>query len=126
MINYSIKCAREKPAALFKFEGVFKMEAIIGLIVQLVAGGAGGNVVGQMLKGVSLGPTGNSVAGAVGGLGGAFLAGLVPGLDGLVSSMSTGGGMDFGALAGTGVASLVGGGALTAIAGFVKNTMMKS
>lgn len=102
------------------------MEALLPIIIQLLAGGAGGNVVGQLAKNLSMGTTGNSIAGAVGGLVLSWVAGQVPGLDALVGGMAAGGGADIGALAGQGVAGLVGGGALTAIAGFVKNNMLKS
>ncbi len=105
------------------------MEAILPLIVQLVAGGAGGNVVGQIIKKLDLGPIGNTVAGAVGGYGGTWLAGMIPGLSGMVTGMAaagaTPGAIDIGALAGQGVTGLVGGGILTAIAGFIKSSMAK-
>lgn len=106
------------------------METIVALIVQLVAGGAGGNVIGQVAKQVSLGPTGNTIAGAIGGLGGTWLAGLIPGLSGLIGGAAgaagAAGGIDFAALAGQGATGLVGGGLLTAIAGFAKNALAKS
>ncbi|WDQ99173.1 hypothetical protein PSC71_18680 [Devosia sp. J2-20] len=112
------------------------MEAIISILVQLVAGGAGGNVVGQLAKSLSLGTAGNSVVGAVGGMAATWLAGMIPGLDGLVGAAAgmagnaagaadMAGGIDFGALAGQGVTGLVGGGVLTAIAGLVKSQMAK-
>ena len=40
---------------------------IIGLIIQLVAGGAGGNIAGAALKQYDLGTVGNTIAGIVGG-----------------------------------------------------------
>ena len=49
------------------------MEAILPLIIQLIAGGAGGNIVGQVAKNISLGPAGNSAAGGIGGLIGSWL-----------------------------------------------------
>lgn len=87
------------------------MEALLPFIIQLIAGGVGGNGIAQALKQVNLGPIGNTIAGAVGGVGGTALAGAVPGLDALAGM----------GLAGDGIAGLVGGGVLTAIAGFVKN-----
>jgi hypothetical protein len=75
---------------------------IISWIVSLVAGTAGGNVVGALLKDRNLGPMLNSVLGAVGGgLGGKILPMLIPAI---------------GALAG-GDANLVGTGGLSAIVG---------
>ena len=41
---------------------------IVGLIIQLIAGAVGGNVAGAALKEKSLGSTGNSIAGAIGGV----------------------------------------------------------
>ena len=40
---------------------------LTALIIQLVAGALGGNAAGNVSKELSLGPLGNSVAGAVGG-----------------------------------------------------------
>ena len=101
------------------------MEVIVPLIVQLIAGGAGGNVIGQLAKRLSLGTAGNTIAGAIGGVAGTWLAGMIPGLDTLVAG-ATAGGLDIGALAGQGAAGLVGGGLLTAIAGAIKSAMAKS
>lgn len=106
------------------------MEMIVPLIIQLIAGGAGGNVIGQMVKKLSLGPTGNSIAGAVGGLAVTWLAGMIPGLDALVGmaggTATAAGGMDGGALAGQAVTGLVGGGVLTAIIGAIRSSMAKA
>lgn len=108
------------------------METLVPILVQLVAGAVGGGALGQILKNVSLGSVGNIIAGAVGGVGGTWLATMIPGLDGLVSgaaSMAADGGaeamsgLDIGALVGQGATGLVGGGLLTAIAGFIKNAM---
>ena len=41
---------------------------IVGLVIQLIAGAIGGNAVGKISKGFSLGGTGNSIAGAIGGV----------------------------------------------------------
>lgn len=108
------------------------MEVIVPILVQLIAGGAGGNVIGQIVKSLNLGPTGNTIAGAVGGVGGTWLASLIPGLSGLVGGASaaaaTGaatGGLDIGALVGQGATGLVGGGILTAIAGMIKTATAK-
>jgi hypothetical protein len=103
------------------------MEAIVPILVQLVTGGAGGNVIGQLAKQLNLGTAGNTIVGAIGGLAGTWLAGNIPGLDGLVGAAAgTAGGLDLGALAGQGVTGLVGGGLLTAIAGIIKSAMAKS
>lgn len=114
------------------------MEAIIPILVQLIAGGAGGNVIGQVVKSLNMGPIGNSIIGAIGGVAATWLAGMIPGLDGLVGAAASmagdaagagadaaAGGLDIGALLGQGATGLVGGGVLTAIAGLVKSQMAK-
>lgn len=93
------------------------MEAIVSIIIQLVAGAIGGNGIGAAAKNMSLGTTGNTIAGAIGGVAGTWLATLIPGLAELLSAT---GGLEAGALVGQGVSGLVGGGILTAIAGAVK------
>ena len=52
---------------------------IINLIIQLIAGAVGGNAAGAASKDISLGTLGNTVAGAVGGVGGGqLLSALIP------------------------------------------------
>ena len=109
------------------------MEVIVPILVQLIAGGAGGNVIGQIVKSLNLGPVGNSIAGAIGGLAVTWLASKVPGLDSLVGMAGTAaadgsaaGGLNGGALAGQAVTGLVGGGVLTAIIGSIKSSMAKA
>lgn len=101
------------------------METILPLIVQLIGGGSGGNYAGQLIKGVSLGTNANLITGAIGGLAGTFLAGQIPGLDGLVGSMFVDGNFVPAALIGQGLTGVAGGGILTAIVGFAKNNLMK-
>ncbi len=95
------------------------MEAILPIIIQLIAGAIGGNGIGAAAKNLSLGTTWNTVAGAVGGVGLTWIAGLVPGLANFVAG--SGAGIDATALVGQGVSGLVGGGVLTAIAALIKN-----
>ena len=45
-------------------------ETLINLIIQLVAGALGGNGAGNALKDLYLGPLGNTIAGAIGGVAG--------------------------------------------------------
>lgn len=102
------------------------MEIILPLVVQLIGGGSGGDMVGKMTENKSLGSKGNMIAGALGGLAGVFLAGQIPGLDGVLGDMINDGGFNPSALLAQGLTSVVGGGILTAIAGFVKNNMVKN
>lgn len=92
------------------------METILPLLIQVIAGGIGGNGVAQAMKKASLGTMGNTIIGAIGGLVGAALTGAVAGPDTLVGL----------GLAGDGISGLVGGGVLTAIVGVVKNMMAKN
>ena len=56
---------------------------IISWLICLVAGSAGGNIVGALLKNRSLGPVLNSILGLVGGgIGGQLLPSLLPALAG--------------------------------------------
>ena len=48
---------------------------IINIIIQLIAGIIGGNAAGSGIKNISLGTAGNTIAGALGGLGGGQLLG---------------------------------------------------
>jgi hypothetical protein len=105
------------------------MDVIVPILVQLIAGGIGGNVIGQSVKSLNLGPAGNSIVGAIGGVAGTWLAGMIPGLDGLVTAGATdavAGGLDLSALAGQGATGLVAGGILTAIAGLIKSSLAKA
>jgi uncharacterized membrane protein YeaQ/YmgE (transglycosylase-associated protein family) len=44
------------------------MEQLIPLLISLVSGGAGGNIIGALIKPASMGATGNSIVGGLGGL----------------------------------------------------------
>ena len=65
---------------------------ITSLLIQLVSGAVGGNVGGALLKNISLGPVGNSIAGIIGGpLGAAILGQLGMGGGGALASVGSGG-----------------------------------
>ena len=95
---------------------------LITLIIQLIAGAAGGNIAGAILKGKSLGSTGNSIAGAVGGL---ILGQIVERMThgavpaDAVAAAATG--PDIGSIIINLISSGVGGAILTAIVGLIKN-----
>jgi hypothetical protein len=56
-------------------------ETLINLIIQLVAGLIGGNAAGAALKDYDLGKLGNTIAGAIGGVGGGqILQAIIPAL----------------------------------------------
>jgi len=52
---------------------------IVGLIIQLIAGGVGGNIAGSALKQYDLGAVGNTIAGIIGGGVGAQIVGALVG-----------------------------------------------
>ena len=94
---------------------------IINLIIQLIAGAVGGNAAAASMENVNLGTAGNTIAGALGGVGGGQILGaLVPAL------AAAAGGVDWKVVVGQLVGGSVGGAILTVIAGVIKNAMAKS
>ena len=90
---------------------------LINLIIQLSAGAIGGNAVGVAMKDANLGSTGNTIAGALGGLGsGQLLAAVIP-----VFAGAAGGGVDITSVIGQLVGGGLGGAILTAVVGLIKN-----
>jgi len=96
-----------------------QMDTLTNLVIQIIGGAAGGNGIGAAVKDVNLGTIGNTIAGAIGGVGGGqLLQMLMPALAG-----AAGGGLDIGALASQLIGGGAGGAVLTAIVGFIKNAM---
>ena len=94
---------------------------LVNLIIQLIAGAAGGNAAGAALKNLNLGTLGNTIAGAIGGVGGGqLLQALIPVMEG-AGATAGGGGMDIGSIIGHLIGGGAGGAILTVIAGLVKN-----
>lgn len=87
------------------------------LIIQLIEGAVGGNAVGAGLKNFSIGAAGNSIAGAIGGLGGGQLLGML-GTSGEAAAAA--GGFDIAGLLGAASGVAV----LTAVIWLIKNKMM--
>lgn len=93
----------------------------IGLIIQLVAGGVGGNIAGSALKQYDLGTIGNTIAGVVGvGVGAQIIGAL---LGGGAEAAGSGGGLDIGSIIGQIASGGVGGGILMVIIGLIKQAM---
>ncbi|MGL4513775.1 MAG: hypothetical protein ACRCT8_11850 [Lacipirellulaceae bacterium] len=91
--------------------------SLIPILIQLVSGAAGGNIVGALLKNLPVSKILATVLGAVGGAGGAQLAQFLPMLQALL-------GGDNANLGSAGVGA--GGGAiLTLIVGLIKKAMAK-
>ena len=95
---------------------------IIGLIIQLVAGGVGGNIAGAALKQYDLGTIGNTIAGVVGGGVGAQIIGALVG-GGAGAAGATAGGLDIGSIVGQIASGGVGGGILMIVIGLIKQVM---
>ena len=93
---------------------------LIIIIIQLISGVIGGNAAGGAMKNISLGGTGNTIAGALGGVaGGSFLSSVIP-------MLAIGaGGVDIGQIVGQFVGGGVSGAILTAIVGAVMNATKK-
>jgi hypothetical protein len=95
---------------------------IINLIIQLLSGAAGGNIIGNTLKQYNLGPLGNSIAGIVGGgLGGQLLNMILGG--GAAATAATAGGLDIGSIVEQIAGGGVGGGVLMLIVGIIKQAI---
>jgi hypothetical protein len=99
----------------------------VNLIIQIVAGIVGGNVAGFGMKNLNLGAVGNTIAGAIGGVGGGLLLGALLPADGSVTFFNvltvTGAGGDFGSIVVQLIGGAAGGGILTAVVGLIKNAM---
>ncbi len=97
------------------------MESLLPIIIQLISGAAGGSAAGGLLKNMSLGGLGNSLAGAVGG---GLLGGKLGGLLGL-GSAAAGSGLDLSSILSMVAGGGVGGGATMAVIGILKKLLMK-
>ena len=90
---------------------------IASLAIQLISGAVGGNAAGSLLKNLSLGVLGNSLAGLVGGgIGGQILSQLL-------HVAPAAGGMDLGSILTQVAGGGIGGGGLMAAIGLVKSMM---
>jgi hypothetical protein len=95
---------------------------IVGLIIQLIAGGVGGNVAGAALKRYDLGTVGNTIAGVIGGGAGAQIIGALLGGGAGAAAVGTGD-FDIGSIIGQIASGGVGGGILMVIVGLIKQAM---
>ena len=94
----------------------------IDLIIQLLSGAVGGNLVGAIAKNLNLGWLWNSVAGvAGGGIGGQILGSVLGAGMGAAKS-----GLDPMSILSSVISGGAGGGVLMAVAGIVKGMMAKA
>jgi hypothetical protein len=99
------------------------METIVSLIIQLVAGAIGGNGAAAAMKNADLGKLGNTIAGALGGVGGGQLLEMLMAGG---AAAAAGGGLDIGGIIGQLIGGGAGGAVLTIVVGLLKNMMAKN
>ena len=103
---------------------------IINLVISLLSGAGGARLLVGLLKKVNLGPVGNLVVGALGGLlgGGATgggLGGLLGGGASSAASAASAGGFDIGSIVSTLAGGGIGGIVLQLGVGLLKNALFK-
>jgi hypothetical protein len=99
---------------------------LVNLIIQLISGAVGGNIVGAAIKQLSLGPIGNTIAGVVGGgIGGQILSAVMGGSTVAAGAATTavGTGLDINAIVTQVVGGGVGGAIVMAIVGVIRQQM---
>jgi hypothetical protein len=92
---------------------------LTALIIQLIAGALGGHGVGNLSKDTSLGPLGNSIAGA---LGGGVLGQIINAFLG-IGGTAAASGLDFSSIVSAFVTGGVGGGITTLVIAFLKSKL---
>ena len=101
---------------------------ITSLIIQLIIGAVGGNAAGKAMPDKSLGTAGNTIAGAIGGLGGGqlldILLGGAPMADAAAGAAASG--LDIGAIIQDVAGGGIGGAVLTIVVALIKGAMNKS
>lgn len=93
------------------------------IIMQLIAGGVGGNLAGAVLKKFNLGPVGNSIVGIIGGILTGQMAHLLTSGGAAAAATSAASGMDMASILTNVGGAGVGGAVLMAIVGAVKSKM---
>jgi|APCry1669189241_1035207.scaffolds.fasta_scaffold19689_3 hypothetical protein len=99
---------------------------LINLVISLLSGAGGARLLVGLLKKVDLGPVGNMIVGALGGLAGAGATG--GGLGSLLGGASTAAassGFDIGGLVSTLAGGGIGGAVLQLVVGLLKNALFK-
>lgn len=93
------------------------MEQLLPLLIQLIGGGAGGNIAGALLKNIDLSKLAQTVIGIIGGVAGGQAINWMGLLETLLSAGGAGG------LLGNAGVSGVSGAILTIIVGLIKKAM---
>jgi len=95
------------------------MESLLPLVIQLLSGAAGGNIIGKLLPKLNLGTLGNSISGILGGGLGGYLLNML-GVDAGPS-----GALDIGSIVGSVASGGVGGGVVMFIVGLIKKALAR-
>jgi hypothetical protein len=95
------------------------MDQLIPLIIQLIGGAAGGNIVGALLKNANLSAILRTIVGIIGGIAGGQLADVTGVLQNVLGGQAGTGGM----AVGNAGASAIGGAVLTLVVGLIKQAM---
>lgn len=101
---------------------------ITSLIIQLIIGAVGGNAAGKALPDKSLGTTGNTITGAIGGVGGGWILDMILGGGAVATDAAAGAaasGLDIGAIIQDVAGGGIGGAVLTIVVALIKGAMNK-
>src|SRR5271166_1462648 len=93
--------------------------SLVSLIIQLISGAAGSGVLTKIASQFNLGPIGNLITGAIGGVGGGNILGSL--LGGGAAAATSGG--DLGSILAQVVGGGVGGPIVTAIVALIRNAV---
>lgn len=99
---------------------------IMSLLIQLIIGAVGGNAAGKAMPDKSLGTLGNTIAGAIGGLGGGQILDILLGGGGTMATDVAASGLDIGAIIQDVAGGGIGGAVLTIVVALIKGAMNKS
>ncbi len=97
--------------------------SIINLIIQLISGAGGSSLLANAVSKLNLGPVGNLITGALGGVGGGHLLDSILGGGGTAAAANAASGLDIGSIISQIIGGGVGGSVLTAIVALVRNAM---
>jgi hypothetical protein len=98
------------------------MAAVLSLIVQLLSGAVGSNLLASVASKFNLGPVGNLIAGALGGVSGSNLLNMILGTGASTAAAAAGGG-DLASIVTQIVGGGIGGSIVTAVVGAIRNAM---
>ena len=98
---------------------------IMSILIQLIIGAVGGNAAGKAMPDKSLGTLGNTIAGAIGGLGGGQILDILLGGGAMATDVAASG-LDIGAIIQDVAGGGIGGAVLTIVVALIKGAMNKS